>query len=86
MEALGGNKYFVTFTYDATRKVWVYLLRSTDQVFQVFRLFHAMVEREVENKLKYLKYNNEGEYNSREFVGDYSKYGIRHEKTIPSTP
>ena len=36
VETLGGNKYFVTFIDDATRKVWIYLLRSKDQVFQYF--------------------------------------------------
>ena len=33
VETLRGNKYFITFIDDATRKVWIYLLRSKDQVF-----------------------------------------------------
>ena len=33
VETLGGNKHFITFIDDATRKVWIYLLRSKDQVF-----------------------------------------------------
>ena len=32
VETLGGNRYFVTFIDDATRKVWIYLLRSNDKV------------------------------------------------------
>lgn len=37
------NKYF--FIDDASCKVWVYLLKSNDYVFQPFQQFHAMVER-----------------------------------------
>lgn len=45
VESLGGNKYFVTFIDDATRKTWVYMLKTKSQVFEVFQKFHAMVER-----------------------------------------
>ena len=48
VETLGGNKYFVTFIDDASRKVWVYVLKTKDQVFEHFKKFHAMVERERE--------------------------------------
>ena len=30
VETLGGNKYFVTFINDASRKVWVYVLKTKD--------------------------------------------------------
>ena len=30
VESLGGNKYFVTFIDDASRKVWVYFLKTKD--------------------------------------------------------
>ena len=28
VESLGGNRYFVTFIDDATRKTWVYMLKA----------------------------------------------------------
>ena len=28
VDSLGGNKYFVNFIYDASRKTWVYLLHT----------------------------------------------------------
>ena len=46
VETLGGNKYFVAFIDDASRKVWVYILKTKDQVFKHFKKFHAMVKRE----------------------------------------
>uniref|UniRef100_A0A2N9GSR4 Integrase catalytic domain-containing protein n=1 Tax=Fagus sylvatica TaxID=28930 RepID=A0A2N9GSR4_FAGSY len=85
-ESLGGNRYFVTFIDDASRKVWVYVLKTKDQVFQLFKKFHAMVEREKGKSLKCLRTDNGGEYTSNEFENYCSEYGIRHEKTVPGTP
>uniref|UniRef100_A0A2N9FLT3 Integrase catalytic domain-containing protein n=1 Tax=Fagus sylvatica TaxID=28930 RepID=A0A2N9FLT3_FAGSY len=86
VESLGGNRYFVTFIDDASRKVWVYVLKTKDQVFQLFKKFHAMVERQKGKSLKCLRTDNGGEYTSNEFENYCSEYGIRHEKTVPGTP
>ena len=86
VESLGGNKYFLTFIDDSSRKTWIYFLRTKDQVFQQFQKFHAMVERETEMPLKCLRTDNGGEYISRDFRDYCSKHGIRHEKTVPGTP
>uniref|UniRef100_A0A2N9FNK6 Integrase catalytic domain-containing protein n=1 Tax=Fagus sylvatica TaxID=28930 RepID=A0A2N9FNK6_FAGSY len=86
VESLGGNRYFVTFIDDASQKVWVYVLKTKDQVFQLFKKFHAMVERQKGKSLKCLRTDNGGEYTSNEFENYCSEYGIRHEKTVPDTP
>ena len=62
VESLGCNKYFVTFIDDASRKVWVYFLKTKDQVFEHFKKFHVMVEREKGKPLKCLCTDNGGEY------------------------
>ena len=38
------------------------------------------------NPLKRLRIDNGGEYISSQFKEYCSKYGIKHEKTVPSTP
>ena len=86
VETLGGNKYFVTFIDDASQKVWFYVLKTKDQVFEHFKKFHAMVEREKGKLLKCLRSDNGGEYTSNEFKSYCSEKGIKHEKTILSTP
>ena len=86
IESIGGNKYFVTFIDDAFQKLWVYILRTKDQVFQVFQKFHTLIKRETGRKLKRLRTDNGGEYTSREFEEYCSNHGIRHEKTVPGTP
>ncbi|WKA03425.1 hypothetical protein VitviT2T_021533 [Vitis vinifera] len=40
-KTLGGSLYFVTFIYDHSRKIWVYTLKTKDQVLEVFKQFHA---------------------------------------------
>ena len=86
VETLGGSKYFVTFIDDASQKIWVYFLRTKDQVFQYFKRFHAMVERAAGKPLKCLCMDNEDEYTSHEFKNYCFEHGIRCEKTVLDTP
>jgi transposase InsO family protein len=86
VESLGDNRYFLTFIDDASRKMWVYFLRTKDQVFNYFQEFHVMVERETNKKLKCLRSDNGGEYTSKEFKAYCAKYRIRLEKTVLGTP
>ena len=45
-----------------------------------------MIEKETGKKLICHRYNNGGEYNSREFEVYCTTNGLRHEKTISITP
>ena len=47
--------------------MWVYVLKTKDQVFEHFKKFHAMVEREKGKPLKCLRSDNGGECTSNEF-------------------
>ena len=84
-KSLGGALYFVSFIVDHSRKIWATCLKSKDQVLDVFKDFHARVERETGRKLKCIRANNGGEYR-----GPFEKYcrehGIKLEKTVPKTP
>ncbi|KAI5313383.1 hypothetical protein L3X38_042557 [Prunus dulcis] len=81
---LGGSRYFVTFIDDHSRKVRAYGLRTKDQVYEVFKQFHASVERETSRSLKCICTDNGGEY-----MGAFRNYcrgnGIRHERSVPKT-
>ena len=37
ISSLGGSHHYVTFIYDATRRLWVYLVRNFFDVFQTFK-------------------------------------------------
>ena len=63
-QSLGGVLYFVSFIDESTRKVWAYLIRNKDRVFENWL---AMVENQFCRKLKCLRTDNEGQKSS-EFV------------------
>ena len=84
-KTLGGSLYFVTFIDDHSRKIWVYTLKTKDQVLDVFKQFHALVERQSGEKLKCIRIDNGGEY-SGPFDEYCRQHGIRHQKTPPKTP
>lgn len=62
VRSLGGALYFVTFIDDYSRKVWVYTLKTKDQVLDVFKQFHALIERQTWKTLKCILTDNGGEY------------------------
>lgn len=62
---LGGQLYYVTFIYYHSRKTWVYLLKSKDEVFSKFQEFTAEVGNLTERKIKTLRSDNSGEYTSK---------------------
>ena len=85
-KSLSGAEYFLSFIDDKTHFTWVYMLKKKDEVFQKFREWKAMVERESGHRLKTLRTDNGGEYTSTEFKEYLETEGVRHELTIPKTP
>lgn len=86
VESVGNSRYYVTFIDDSTRKVWVYFLKNKSDVFSVFKRWKTEVENQTGLKVKSLKSDNGGEYDSQEFKDFCSEHGIRMIKTIPGTP
>ena len=54
-----GCTYFVTFIDDYSRKVWVYFLKSNDEVFRRFKEWKTMVEKRTGKHVKTLRTYNE---------------------------
>ena len=52
VDSMGGNKYFVTFIDDFSRKLWTYLIKKKSEVIEVFAKFKSMVESQSGRKLK----------------------------------
>lgn len=73
------------FIDDHSKKVWVYPLKSKNQVFKAFKQFHAIVERETGVTLKCILTDN-----SNEYLDPFDVYcrgkEIQHEKITPKTP
>ena len=56
--SLGGGKYFLTFIDEATHYVWVYILKTKDEVFEKFKEWKRMVENEFSTRVKRLRTDN----------------------------
>ena len=44
VDLYGDNRYFITFIDDFSRKLWKYLIKRKDEIFNVFKKFKSMVE------------------------------------------
>ena len=61
---LGGSNYFMLLVDDCTQLMWVALLKSKAKAFEAFKKFNNLSEAEKKVKLKCLKTNRGGEFNS----------------------
>ena len=85
-ETPGGNKYFVTFIDEFTRKLWIYLIRRKSDVLSIFKKFKALVEKQCGESIEILRTDGGGEYVSTEFNEFCESEGIIHDVTPPYTP
>ncbi|XP_058759895.1 uncharacterized protein LOC131633199 [Vicia villosa] len=86
VDTLGGNRYFVTFIEDFSRKLWTYIFKRKYDVFDVFKRFKSMVGRQYGHKLYILKMDGGDEYTSVVFGKYYDDEGIVREIVPPYTP
>ena len=80
--SLGGKHYFVTFVDDFSRRVWVYTMKSKDEVFETFLVWKKMVENQTRRKIKVLRYDNGTEYRNDQFSNFCKKEGISWHFTV----
>jgi hypothetical protein len=65
--------YYVPFIDDFSRNTWIYFLKKTSEVFDKFKEFKAMVENQIEKKIKVLREDNGGELCGNKFEEFYKK-------------
>ena len=84
-QSLGGARYYVTFTDDLTRATWVYTMKTKSECLSRFQEFYQMMKTEG-LKVKRLRSDNGGEYNSKASHAMFKKNGIKWEPTVPYAP
>lgn len=84
--SLGRCQYFLSFTDDWSRKVWVYFLKTKDETFQKFVEWKKMVEVQVERKVKKLRTDNGLEFCNLRFDQFCKDEGIVRHRTCSYTP
>jgi hypothetical protein len=65
--SLGGSLYYVLLIDDFSRKTWMYFLRKKSEVFERFKELKALVENQIEKRIKELRTNNGGGFYGKEF-------------------
>ncbi|KAE8696421.1 GDSL esterase/lipase APG [Hibiscus syriacus] len=71
---------------DFSRRVWVYPMKSKDEVLQIFLKWKNMIENQTGRKIKRLRTDNGGEYKSDSFFDVCHEYGIVRHFTVRHTP
>ena len=84
--SISGYVYYVSFIDDYSRKTWIYVLKSKDEVLRKFKEFKALIENISERNIKILRSDNGGEYTSKEFMNFCRDVGIKRELTTPYNP
>jgi transposase InsO family protein len=65
---------------------WVYFLKEKSEALEKIKVFKAHVENEIDLKIKYLRSDNGGEFNSNEFNEFCENHGIKRHFSAPRTP
>ncbi|MBA3284504.1 MAG: DDE-type integrase/transposase/recombinase, partial [Nitrosopumilus sp.] len=85
-ETKGGNRYYVSFIDDFTRKSWVFLIKRKDEVLEKFREFYTLMETQHKIKIKSILSDGGGEYVNEEFKKFSKEKGFIQRITPPYTP
>lgn len=84
--SMGSARYFLSFIDDWSRKCFIYILKTKDEVYEKFLEFKAMTERQTGRKLKRLRSDNGLEFCNRKMQEECKRLGIIHEKTNYYSP
>lgn len=82
----GGKNYYITFIDDCSKFCYVYLINSKDEALSMFKTYKSEVENQLNKKIKILRSDRGGEYESKAFAEFCSINGIVHQTTAPYTP
>jgi len=85
-QLLRSHLYFVTFIDGHSRKNWFYLMKSKDELFTKFQEFKVEVENLTERRINILRFDNGGEYTSKEIIAFCKESGIKRELIVPYNP
>jgi len=79
----GSHRYFVTFIDDFIQKTWMHFLKEKTEVFDMFKQFKNLVEKENGYFIKDIRTNRGGEFTSVKFNKFYEDHVIWHSLTAP---
>ncbi len=84
--SLSGGHYLLTIVDDFSRGVWVYIMKHKSDVSHYLPMFLNMVETQFGKKVKQIRADNGGEFQSRHMQAYYEEHGIVIQTTCVHTP
>lgn len=85
-KSIGHAKYLLTIIDDYSRYVFVFFLKKKSEVIEQFRNFKVFIENQMNKKIKIIRSDGGGEYDSNAMNDFCVKFGIQHQFTAPYTP
>lgn len=83
---MGVKFYFLTFIDEIIGYMRIYFMEKKSEVFNPFKGFKLLVEKQVEYSIEKLRTDGGGEYTFNEFAQFREKEGIENENITPYTP
>ncbi|GJS62522.1 retrotransposon protein, putative, ty3-gypsy subclass [Tanacetum coccineum] len=80
-----GFRYFLTVV-NFSRGVWLYLLKTKDEVCNMFKSFHSLLLTQFKCKIKNVRSDNGIEFVNNNMDMFFNHNGIIHQTTCPYTP
>ncbi|GJW82057.1 ribonuclease H-like domain-containing protein [Tanacetum coccineum] len=81
-----GFRYFLTVVDDYTRAVWVYLIKSKDEVSHFVIIFYNLIENQFKRKIKVFRSDNGIEFVNQTVNKFCADKGIIHQTSCAYTP
>ncbi|GJU90604.1 ribonuclease H-like domain-containing protein [Tanacetum coccineum] len=81
-----GFRFFLTVVDDYTRAVWVYLIKSKDEVPHFITVFYNLIENQFKRKIKVFRSDNGTEFVNQTVTKLCSDKGIIHQTSCVYTP
>ena len=81
-----GHKYYISFLDDYFSTIHIYLLKNKDEAFPKFKEYKAAIELQSGKKIKFICFDDEGEYKNLGFDKTLKELSIQWEPTAAYTP
>ncbi|GJT86255.1 ribonuclease H-like domain-containing protein [Tanacetum coccineum] len=81
-----GFRYFLTVVDDFTRAVWVYLIKSKDEVPHLITIFYNLIENQFKRKIKVFRSDNKTEFVNQIVNSFCAEKMIIHQNSGAYTP
>uniref|UniRef100_A0A2N9ICW1 Integrase catalytic domain-containing protein n=1 Tax=Fagus sylvatica TaxID=28930 RepID=A0A2N9ICW1_FAGSY len=85
INSIGRSRYFVVFVDDYSRYSWVFLMRSRDELLNIYRNFANMVKTQFSKTIKVFRSDNARELTQHAFEHILYSHGTVHQFSCPGT-